>query len=259
MPDAVLVSGRMMCNRSVRYLHVFDLKPANALSPEWRLNLFDANGILDWSVFVGIRDLIFGLDEPYRRLLATILTTTAGQAFFAGPSSLHDHHHEAGGNARHALHVATLALGMLAECDALVDRNLVLALALLHDIGKTTEYEATQNGRWQMSSAGRLIGHRMSGLVAVAREIRQAGLSAEAELSLLHGLSACQAPKYVGLRGPASLEALIVGAADGVSRYMDLFSQSYRPGKSFGDRHPHLAERPHFPVVAVHRLAHHAS
>ena len=43
------------------------------------------------------------------------------------------------------------------------DRDLLLATALLHDIGKILEYERGENGNWRKSQCGKLLRHPVSG------------------------------------------------------------------------------------------------
>jgi 23S rRNA maturation-related 3'-5' exoribonuclease YhaM len=245
----VLVSGVMTCHRDIRYLSVSQAVQAVDLPPEWKLNLIDRDMIANFKDFVMLREIVWRLDEEMRGVICEVLThADIAPGFFLAPASVAGHHAVAGGNLRHAVEVAlTVARPVEGEGGEL-DCDLAIAAALLHDTGKALEYEAKGNGAWQMSLRGKLIGHKLTGYEYVAAAIRDCNLAPERALSLLHCLSATNAPAYVGMRSPGCLEAQIVGMADRLSGQTDLFSQLRVPGAFMGRRHKHLTEQPFFPA-----------
>ncbi len=84
--------------------------------------------------------------------------------FWTCPASLHHHHADAGGLARHSRHVAEQAA--LAVSDQLMQRDFAIAFGLLHDYGKIWAYEEGQ----QTDIASRL-GHEQIGYEKLLPEI----------------------------------------------------------------------------------------
>jgi len=111
-------------------------------------------------------------------------------------------------------HVRRVTRTSLAIADALkdnwqgedameVDRDILLATALLHDVGKVLEYEREANGNWRKSECGKLLRHPVSG----------AGICMKWGLpdTIVHGVM-YHSHEGDGLR--ATTEAIIVNHAD---------------------------------------------
>ena len=86
------------------------------------------------------------------------------------PASPSGHHAALGGLLRHTFEVASIGRAIAAVAGA--DRDLVLAGALLHDIGKLEAY--TWSGAFEVSPAGALLGHVALGARMLDRTIREA-------------------------------------------------------------------------------------
>lgn len=170
-------------------------------------------------------------------------------AFATAPSSLNGHHNIPGGNLRHTVDVAQKALA-LAGNSSHVDRDVLLAACLLHDIGKCEEYVHTAAGMG-MSESGRLLGHKATGFLIATQALQP--LMARSKLRALVVLNAiaCTRSRSYDFRGPMTAEAYFLSAADQVSGTSDLFEQSWRAsgGRFHGRRHPHLAEPPKHPCA----------
>lgn len=158
-------------------------------------------------------------DAPLRELLRRCLNpgSETGRSFCTHPAATRNHHAYVGGLLEHSLSVA-------AACDRLaeqytaqgmrLDRDLLVAAALLHDLGKTTELASGR--RFAYTSRGRLLGHIVIGLelVGVAAEA-VSDLPEERLLLLLHLIASHQGKQEWGSPTvPQTLEALILHYAD---------------------------------------------
>ncbi|CAN5160192.1 hypothetical protein BH10PSE16_BH10PSE16_39570 [soil metagenome] len=190
------------------------------------------------------------LSAPFRALLDQVFAQPGvWDAFAHGPSSCQGHHRGPGGNLRHSVEVARISLALASDpaCQRLVDRDVVIVVALLHDLGKTREYEAGWHGR-KMSPLGRLVGHKFTGFGMLWAPLHSIpGIGERQRLAILHCLSSAPQGASGGARGLACLEAQILSHADQLSASSDLFgaSQAARPNAGFGVRHPHQRETPY--------------
>lgn len=113
--------------------------------------------------------------------------------------------------------------------------ELVVAGAILHDIGKLVELDTTPSGT-TYTAAGRLIGHILLGRDLVrdtARSIE--GFPAEMLLRLEHIIVAHHdLPEFGSPIPPCTLEAMIVHSADNLDAKMDMMAGALR-GTAEGD------------------------
>lgn len=101
-----------------------------------------------------------------RSLLQRIFNPVFCERFYRAPAGMKMHHAYLGGLLQHTVDVAELALSM-AQTIGHVDTDLVLAGALLHDIGKVKEISS--NIGFPYTTEGKLLGH-ISLSVMIVRE-----------------------------------------------------------------------------------------
>ena len=131
------------------------------------------------------------------------------------------HHNYIGGLLEHTLSVTKIAVAlvehyhkMYKERKADISRQLVVAGAILHDIGKVREYEP-QLGSHQHSTVGELIGHAILGRDIVREAALEFELEPAIQMNLEHIIVAHQRfPDWGAAKPPMSLEAMIVHHAD---------------------------------------------
>ena len=125
------------------------------------------------------------------------------------PAGLSHHHSYPGGYIEHVVATAEIALTL---CDVVekiyggkVNRDLVLAGVLLHDIFKPLTYMEKENGTFRASP----LAERMDHLTLIVSEMVRRGLS----LHLVHIVCAHHGYRY-GPIGPRTTEALVCHLAD---------------------------------------------
>lgn len=211
----------------------------NAFRPQSR---FDAATMFD-ELCELVRERI--ADESLRALTLHLLTTHRDE-LLGLPAATRNHHSFSGGFLEHVLSVTRSAV-FLADKYAdyypdlapPLDKDLVVAGAVLHDIGKLRELEWQPEGP-AYTAEGSLIGHVLQGrdmvreaAVAVAAEV--APLDADKLLRLEHIVVAHQRlPEWGAPKPPMTPEALLVHYADDIDAKYHMLYVALRDDKTPG-------------------------
>ncbi len=145
------------------------------------------------------------------------------------------HHAYVGGLLQHTLRVVQVC-EKAASMYELVDRDLLITGALVHDIGKISSYSA--RGFFDYTDEGRLIGHIVSGNELIDRKIQMIeDFPSELALRLKHLILSHQGElEFASPVVPMTLEAIILHYADDMDAKADAFSHIIKTQKSKGKR-----------------------
>jgi 3'-5' exoribonuclease len=179
--DAVRVLGRVERYRDrlqvdVRSLEAAEDDPAS-LAPALRRDAGELDGFLEF--------LAAEIAHPGLRSLAgRFVSDDELRAGLRALPAAESHHAYAGGLLEHTVGVATLCREA-AQLHPRLRSDLLLAAALLHDVGRTLELE--RGPTFRQTEEGRLLGHVHLGLRLI--EARAGGLEGEARAELLHAVA----------------------------------------------------------------------
>jgi 3'-5' exoribonuclease len=121
-------------------------------------------------------------DRPLQEVVRQVLFTEPVAAEFRrAPCTRAGHHAYVGGLVEHTVAVATL-VGEVCQLHPRLDSDLLMAAALVHDVGKTREF--TYGAEFGITDEGRLIGHLSLGAEIVGSAA--GGLPPERRAALLH-------------------------------------------------------------------------
>ncbi len=166
--------------------------------------------------------LVDGVQEPnLRKLLETFFRDKEFlRAFSEAPASIQLHSAAVGGLLHHTLNVAEICL-RVTDLHPELDRDLVLAGALLHDIGKVQSFKVTSN--INQTEAGNLLSHVTLGDQELVRRIVSLDSFPDVlTLKLRHILLAHHGKKEWGSPvEPMFPEALAVHEADDIDAKLD--------------------------------------
>ena len=181
--DAVRVLGRVERFRERLQLDVRSLEPAveldpASLTPGLRRDPDELDGFLE---FLADEIAHAGLKEAVRRFVADTAVRTRLRELPASPET---HHAYAGGLLEHTVGVATLCRES-AQLHPRLRSDLLLAAALLHDVGRIRELE--RGPAFRQTEEGRLLGHVHLGLRLI--EERAVVLEATVRAELLHAVA----------------------------------------------------------------------
>ncbi len=169
------------------------------------------------------------LDVPLRTLAIGILRTHRDVLLLL-PGATRNHHAFRGGFLEHVLSVTRTAVYLVdkyreayPQLDPPLSKNLVVAGAILHDIGKVRELDPDHTGA-HYTPEGRLVGHILLGRDIVrdgAREVE--GIDPEMLLRLEHIIVAHQnLPEWGSPVSPHTPEALLVHYADDIDAKFEM-------------------------------------
>ena len=147
-----------------------------------------------------IRELVERVDDPHVKalLLAFLDDPDVARGLPVAPAGKGAHHAYRGGLAEHILSVMKLSQ-RVADHYPTLDRDLLLAGALLHDIGKVSEL-AYSNGGLSYTDEGRLVGHVVMTAQAIhAKAARLPDFPKALEHHLTHLVLAHQGAPRTGL------------------------------------------------------------
>jgi 3'-5' exoribonuclease len=175
----------------------------------------------------------------HAELRATVLNVVEeiGDSFRTAPAATMMHHAYRHGLLEHTVHMARAARALL-PLYAEVDPDLAMAGILLHDSGKTIEYEgplAARRGR-----RGVLHGHVVLGYQLVRKAALKAKLDPERTERLEHVILSHQGrPEWGAAAMAATPEAVFVSMIDNLDAKMGMVQRALRnavPGDEFTER-----------------------
>ena len=171
----------------------------------------------DEAMEVEFRERIEGCGEPVRGFLAAIFfERNLWREYRAWPAAVSVHHAYVGGLLEHSLSV-TRSAAVLARSYAAsgmpVDPDIVVAGALLHDLGKLESYRLSPTP--QMTLPGNVVDHIVLGYHRFMSLVEEEDFDRERALAIGHILVSHHGSREFGSPVlPATSEAMIVSAAD---------------------------------------------
>ncbi len=159
-------------------------------------------------------------DDAVRGLVLDIYESNRSQLLVM-PAAVRNHHACLGGFLEHVTSVVRIACFLAdkyaddyPELSPPLDKDLVIAGAMLHDIGKLRELGLKATGA-EMTVAGVMIGHILQGRDMVREAAQSQDIDAEKLLRLEHLIVSHQRlPEWGSPKPPMTPEALIVHYAD---------------------------------------------
>lgn len=223
-----------------KYGAQIDIQNIRAVSPEDRFDGYDPDSLIERTRF-DVNELFEELlghagsieDAGLRELVEGILRDHE-QAIKTHPAASRNHHGYRGGYLEHTVSVVRTGVylaekyaALYPDLDPPLNRDLVVAGCILHDIGKLQELEWPSEGapEAQYTPAGHLVGHILLGRDLVRdRATRIENLNPELLLYLDHIITSHQGtPEWGSPKEPMFPEALLVHHADDIDAKFNMF------------------------------------
>lgn len=153
--------------------------------------------------------------RPWKKFMRSVLTDKRIRPLLLkAPAAKSVHHAYAGGLLEHMLSVAELCM-LMADHYPDLDRQTLLAAALLHDIGKIDEMGGLMATEY--TDEGRMLGHIVQGIVMMEPFLRKSGLEPELIMHFKHLVASHHGePEFGAAREPATPEAFVLHYADNI-------------------------------------------
>ena len=234
MGSVVRVRGVVTSYRGQQRVSIDALQPAE----RYRREDMVPGGTRDrGELLAELKSLVAQIADPTLAALVRSVFSdrTFAARFLAAPSSASEDHPYVGGLLEHTVGVA-VTCSALAEAHPQVDRDELVAAALLHDIGKVDAlaYDTTV----ETTEAGRLLGHVALGharLLGALASLDQP-VDSQAGSRLCHALLAHHDDESDGGIRPVTLEALLLAQADRTDRACSVFLSRTMAAARAGER-----------------------
>jgi 3'-5' exoribonuclease len=146
--------------------------------------------------------------------------TEIGRGFRLAPAATRNHHACLGGLFEHTVSVARLCDFAADHYGGMIDRDLLITAALLHDVGKIREIGARAG--FPYTDEGRLLGHILLGLQMTGDAARDIGLEPATRLLLEHLIASHQGRyEWQSPREPRIIEAFVLHHIDDLDAKVD--------------------------------------
>ena len=184
---------------------------------------------------------VAGAADPWVRQLLTRLLEQHGQRLRIWPAAVTVHHAYRGGLLEHVLKLAEVGEQMARAYAA--DASLLLAGAVLHDLGKLEELD--YDGATAYSTRGNLVGHITLGVLMLRDGVRQIdGFPGDLQTRIEHLILAHHGSREHGSPvEPMSVEAFIFSAMDALDATVNQVRRHVQDDRGDGDftaYHPRL-------------------
>lgn len=166
----VHLSGQAQSFKNVLQLKITNLTAIPAADVDITDFLPSAPGDIN-AMATELRKITKNVENPFLRelLLAFFQNRSFMEQFKKAPAAKNMHHAYIGGLLEHTLAVARLAEST-SQLYPTIDRSLLIAGAMLHDIGKTEEFSLSCHP-FDYTDSGRLMGHLVLGVEMIQKRI----------------------------------------------------------------------------------------
>ncbi len=200
-----------------------------------------------------IRETVTGFENAALRKLTEAMLETAGDRLSWFPAAQRMHHAERGGLLHHTTDMLRLAKATL-EVYPWLNRDLLLAGVILHDLGKLEELKSDENGNvTDYTRDGQLLGHLVRGITLLNRAAEKTGVTGEPLVLLEHMLLSHHGEaEYGSPRPPMFPEAEALHWIDMMDARMNTMKSAWEktPEGAFSEKIFSLERRVYHPKYA---------
>ena len=175
-----------------------------------------------------LKDMAEGIgDRDYRAVCVKVLERYGGR-FRSIPGGKSMHHSFVSGLLMHTLYMARIADHLAGVYPEVVDRDLLVAGTILHDVAKCDEFVTSPLGLvTDYSTKGQLLGHLVMGAQAAAEAAGELGVPEEKSMLLQHMLLSHHGePEFGAAVRPMCAESELLSMIDLIDSRMEIYLES---------------------------------
>jgi 3'-5' exoribonuclease len=221
--DIIFIEGRAQSYRNTLQISIITVKPC---APE-DTDPSDYLPVSKMDTQAMFQDILAFIDtlssDPLKKLLAAFFhDEKTAELFQRAPAAKGFHHIYLGGLLEHTLSVVRL-LDHAAGHYPQLNRDLLIAGGMLHDIGKI--YEFSYDGLIAYSDEGRMIGHLVMGVEMINKKLETiADFPPQLALELRHIILSHHGEfEYGSPKRPKTMEALVIHFMDDLDAKLNAF------------------------------------
>lgn len=187
-----------------------------------------------------IRDSSFWADPKYHKFVMACLGSLDQEKLEAAPAATHIHHTYQGGLIVHTAEVLDLCRSIveskLSQQYAFLDKDVLYAGAILHDMGKVETYFISELGTAHQLTTEKSIGHMFYGMhLVLAESLKHDDIEEEFVNELLHLIASHHGEiEYGSIKKPLCEEAAILSRMDYLSSRNGMIDKNLRDAKKAG-------------------------
>lgn len=225
----VKIRGTVSEYRGARQVMIERIRLAEAGDPVNQSALVPVAPIDTKAAFQEVAELVGSMGDRDYQAVCRLLLERYGEAFRTIPAAKSVHHSFVGGLLMHVLYMLRLADFLAEQHKDIVDRDLLLAGTLLHDLAKEQEFTRSELGLvTDYSVKGQLLGHLVMGAQAVARAAEEAGIPEEKSVLLQHMiLSHHGEPEFGAAVRPMCVESELLACIDLIDSRMEIYRETF--------------------------------
>lgn len=166
-----------------------------------------------------------GFEDEELKKLVKYLLAKRGEKLIKAPAAVNMHHAQCGGLLFHTLSIIRMAQ-RTSEVYPFLDKDLLIAGAIIHDLAKLDEMEINELGlASKYTVQGELVGHLVKGAIDISKAADELGVSEETAVLLEHmALSHHGKPEYGAAKLPSFAEAEVLSVLDNLDATLFEFS-----------------------------------
>ena len=242
--NVVQIDGEVRKYRNARQVKVYYCDPLDQTKVDWSRFIATAPMSLQ-EMKDKLEFALSKIEDADIRELAAAMVEEFREKFLIWPAAVRNHHEYFSGLLFHSLSMIDVASG-ICRVYPNVNRDLVLAGVLIHDLGKTIELSGTTAA--QFTTEGKLLGHISIGHAELRAKAKELGyfaidslseeeaasrpdLAAKKEKAVLLEhilLSHHTKPEFGSPQMPCTREALVVAMVDDLDAKMAILDKAYR-------------------------------
>lgn len=225
LPDTMVkVDGDITTFRGKNQLRIKGLRLVTANDPVKKADLVMSAPLEVEEMLNDITQYIFDIKNPTIQRITRALLKKNQEAFFEYPAAVRNHHEYVSGLAYHVVSMLNLAKAVAVLYPSL-DKDLLYAGIILHDMGKVTELSGATATSYTLS--GKLLGHISIMVNDIAETAKEMGVEGEEVIILQHMvLSHHSKPEWGSPKPPLIKEAEILHMLDNLDAKMNMMDRA---------------------------------